>query len=259
VPAAPEIDVAVRAYRRSLEDDDADDTLAASSRALSACEEDPCARAAVAPYGFGRAYDRALPAFVERAWLSRAKVAFAGLQAGHAALGAPAEVLFARAADDLGAPWPERPVVVDVISEAPPLGPRALVPMALATRSRCFTPTGRHARPDDSMQTARIIDCVLVHALLGARQPTALRIALAAELGVREGERAFTLVVIHAVAALVGAWGPRHVSVYRASAHAVEAEALEWLRREWRNGRREPAPIFAARFADVYRASRPSK
>jgi hypothetical protein len=257
-----ELEPAQRAYVRSLQDDDEDAVLGRTTRALSACNDDRCSSAAVAAEGFGTPYDRALPFFVARSWRARASVAWTGIEASLAALGAigpPADALFGRAASDLGITWPDHPVVVDVVSEAPPVGRKGLLPVALATRGSCFmraSTTGR--RGDDRLDQARVLDCLLVHALLATRgdgtpYAGALHEALVRDLGEREGERAWSLLVIHSVAAIVTGWEPKHRSVYRRSAEAVEPSMLEWLAKQWRGATSEPLDAFAARYAARWR------
>jgi len=258
-----ELEPARRAYVRSLEDDDEDLLLARTTRALSECSDDRCSSTAVAPEGFGSSFDRALPSFVERAWLTRATTAWTALEAAHAVLGATgpaAEALFTRVAGDLGISWPDRAVPIDVVSEPPPLGRDALVPVALAARGRCFV---RERRPDDlpaeRVGRARILDCILVHALLAMRGPEltgTLHRTLVDALGPHDGERAWSLLAIHTTAAVVSGWEPRHRSVYRRSAAAVEGPMLEWLAKEWRGATGGEAPeAFAARYAARWRES----
>jgi hypothetical protein len=266
---APELEPTRRAYARSLQDDDEDLLLARTTRALSRCSDDRCANAAVAAEGFGRSYERALPFFVAQAWLSRAGPAWIGIEASHAALGAigPAgDALCARAASDLGVTWPDHAVPVDVVSEAPPVGRAALVPVTLATRGRCFVPDRSSGnRPDERVDRARILDCVLVHALLAAQQEGRLHAgpihaALVRDLGEHDGERAWSLLVIHSVAAIMTGWEPKHRSVYRRSAEAVERSMLEWLAAEWRGLRRDTRSSeddpFTARYVARWREPR---
>ncbi len=259
--APPELEPARRAYVRSFADDDEDLLLDRTTRALSACSDDRCASTAVAPEGFGHAFDRALPGFVERAWLPRASVAWTAIEAAHAVLGATgpaAEALFARAASDLGVTWPDSAVPVDIVSEAPPLGRRALVPVALSARGSGF------ARPRDQAAAervgrARLLDCILVHALLATRAPDhtgPIHQKLAKALGPHDGERAWSLLVTHAVAAVITGWEPRHRSVYRRSAEAVEAPMLDWLAKEWRGASSSDPDAFAARYATKWRELR---
>ena len=254
-----ELDPARRAYARSLQDDDEDLLLERTTRALSACSDDRCASTAVSPEGFGRAFDRVLPVFVERAWMARASTAWKAVEAAYAVLGATgagAEALFARAATDLGLTWPDEAVPVDVVSETPPVGRRALFPIALGARGSCFTrPRAPDELPAERVGRARILDCVLVHALLGVRDPEhagVLRRDLSSALGPHAGERAWALLVVHAASAVVTGWEPRHRSAYRRSAEAVEAQMLDWLAKEWRTGPDAPAgyrSAFAARYA----------
>jgi hypothetical protein len=250
----PELDPAKRAYTRSLQDDDQDVLVERTTRALSACSDDRCASAALASEGFGRSYERALPAFIARSWLGRASSAWIGIEAAHGALeavGPAVDVLLTRVASDLGTSWPDGGVTVDVVSEAPPVGRAALAPIAFAAHGRCFL---RDPQGDERANQARILDCLLVHALLATAEPRGtLHDAMVRELGDRDGERAWSLLVIHAVAAVVTGWTPKHRSVYRRSAEAAEQALLDWLAREWPKARIDGLPTFGARFAAQWR------
>lgn len=266
----PELRAAVNAYKRSLKDDDNDEILQRSTRALSACTDDRCAGGALDLEGFGRGFVRALPVFLETHWLARAKTAWVGVEAAHAAMAERGDTLTAlhtRVAGDLGVRLPadtDRSIRIDVVSETPPVGREAFLPIALATRGRCFTSEQeqlRQGHPAPSEQRehvhhARILDCVLVHALLNADAVTPIRVALVQLLGNKQGERAWTLLVIHAVAATVTGWEPRHLSVYRRSATAVEPQMLEWLVQQW-HGRPSGDPDdFPKRYAAQWRDTR---
>ncbi len=145
-----------------------------------------------------------------------------------------------------------------------PVGRHALVPVALAARGRCFTrPRAADELPAERVGRARILDCILIHALLAIRAPEltgAIHRGLVVALGPDDGERAWSLLVIHAAAAVVTGWEPRHRSVYRRSAEAVEAPMLEWLAREWRGGSGAEAPAtFASRYAARWREAHATK
>lgn len=264
----PALETARLAYARSLRDDDDDVLLERTARALSACADDRCSSTAVASEGFGHAYDRALPHFVARTWADRASAAWVGLEASRAVLGAigpAADAIFTRAASDLGLTWPDHPVPISVVSEAPPVGRAALAPVALSTRGRCFfrdRATGRG--PDEGVDQARILDCLLVHALSAVQGEDAalagpLHDTLVRELGPHDGERAWSLLIIHSAATIVTGWEPKHRSVHRRSAEAVELSMLEWLAKEWRGARAEPLDAFAARYAARWREVHPAK
>ncbi|HVH41289.1 MAG TPA: hypothetical protein VM925_03070 [Labilithrix sp.] len=254
----PELEPAKQAYARSLHNDDEDGLLGRITRALSACEDDRCASAAVSAEGFGTAYDRVLPGFVARSWLGRASTAWSGIEGARAAMEAvpSVDVLFARAAGAVGARWPEHPVIVDIVSEAPPVGRSALAPTALASRGRCFV---REQREDERVNHARILDCLLVHALLALqvedRGP--LHDVLVRELGARDGDRAWTLLVVHAVATTVAGLERRHRSVYRRSAGVVEPVILDWLVREWPRAE-DGLEAFGLRFVTQWREGHPA-
>ncbi len=255
---APELEAARAAYRRSFEDDDADDLLARTTRKLASCSDDRCAMKAVASESFGKQYARALPAFATTRWRDRATTAWIGIEIAHAALGTPAaEALFERAAAELGLRWPDRPVPVDFVSEAPPLGRAAIVPAALATKSGCFVAARGSNRneKDRVIADARVIDCVLVHALLAAPEAARgpLHDTLVRELGEREGSRAWSLVVVHGAAAVVTGWEPKHRSVHRRAAEAAEGTMLDWLAKEWRGASAEPIDAFATRYVARWR------
>jgi hypothetical protein len=253
----PDLEPARRAYARSLAKDDQDELVDRTTRAMARCEDERCAIAAVAAEGFGSSFARALPTFEARGWIVRGKTASVGLEAAKSALGSVdgAEALLLRAASDLGMTLPERALPVAVVSEAPPVGRDALAPAVLATRSRCFMQDGATRDRSLSRDHARMLDCIFVHALLATDERGTLHDALVRELGERTGKRAWSLLVIHAVAAVVTAWDPRHRSVYRRSAEAVEREMLEWLATQWRG---KPTNEFAAEYVARWRAIHPT-
>jgi hypothetical protein len=221
---------------------DDDDALTASFEALSRCETHACVARAEPELA------DALPWFVFARWRTRATAAWAGIEATHAALASPpGEALLARAANDLGTSFVE-PAVVDVVSEAPPPRARTLVPRVLAARGSCFARMERDA--DRAVADARTLDCALVHVLLGAHGG-AVAHTLVEKLGAREGPRAHAMMVVHVVASLVRSFEHRHVSVYLRSARAVDPTRMDWLAKEWSEGR-EPPAAFAARFAAAY-------
>ena len=89
-------------------------------------------------YPLGNELTRALPDFAAIHVSERATAACAGIEAAHASMGPASEALLTTATTSLGITWPEAAIVVDVVAEAPPPSRTALVPMTLATRSRCF-------------------------------------------------------------------------------------------------------------------------
>ncbi len=270
------LEPARRAYKRSLEGDDDDALLARTAQALSSCSDDRCAREAVASTGFGYAYERALPFFMARHWLERASAAWVGVEASQAALtgangwdgwnGSPGEALLTRAGSELGVVWPDRPIAVDVVSESPPPGRAALISVALAARGSCFVrprSAGRRVAGFDTneetgnVQFARILDCIIVRALVEPSVRSPLRSLLVRELGRTDGERAYALVVVQTVAAVVTGWESRHVSVDRRSSAVAETHIAEWLLREWRGARSEPPEALGARLVATWLLSHP--
>lgn len=240
------LDAARNDYVRALQDDAEDIVLTRSTAALVACDDVRCAGAALASEPFGERFRQALPDFTAIYWSERATAAWAGIEAAHASLGPASEQLLANATASLGITWPEAPVVVDVVAGAPPPSRAALVPMALSTRSRCFV---RGRKEDLSLGDARLLDCVLVHALIHAQSSS--RDELVRRLGPRDGERAFTLLVIHAAAVLVTGLERKHVSIYRHGAATVEPDRLAWLSTQW-VATREPPGTFAIRYAAMW-------
>lgn len=248
----PAIGAAVRAYRRSIEDDDDDEIVSVIGKRLAACATDACAAEALALRGFGRSYERALPVFIERHWLERATATWAGVEAAHAAIaGGPiAEALLDRARADLGIVSTSQ-LDVDFVSRTPPVGREALIPSAISARGSCFRreldePKGQTG---DHLANARLLDCLLVRLLLASQPSSPL---LSSKLGEKNGTRAWALLVIHAAAAIVTGWEPRHVSVDRRSARAVESRTLEWLAREWRGARGESPDAFIQRYVEAW-------
>ena len=103
------------------------------------------------------------------------------------------------------------------------------------------------------MRNARVSECVLVQALMPVATRSRLFDAIARELPEREAERAWALVVVHAVAATLTAWAPEHVSPMRKSALAVERAVLTWLADHWRErARGEDIDVFAKRYAESF-------
>jgi len=250
-----ELDAAARAYAVALERDEADELLGRTTRTLAACTDEACARRAVAGAPFESPFAAALPVFLGQPWAERAALARSGVEAARVTLGAvEGEVLLRRVRTDLAFADEEETLVVDVVADAPPAGREAPIRASLAARGSCFV---REKNESARIEDARIVDCVLAYALLAASRRSELHDALVAELGAREGETAWSLVVVHAVAAVVTAWEARHVSVLRRSALAVRREDMEWLAREWpARMRGEPAASFARRFAAAMKAPR---
>jgi hypothetical protein len=238
---------AARAYARSLEHDEADLELERVTGALSNCADATCAEKAVAPFGFGSAYTRLLPSFLTTKWQERAVIAWAGIEASHAALGPEADALFDRVAHDLGFAWPPEPAVVPVVAETPAPGPVALVRVALDARGGCFV---RHARDSERLRAARVVDCLMTRAIFSLGPTCAIRSTLLRDLDAGSAERAWRLLVIHVVAATVTGWEPRHGSVYRQSSMAVEPRTLEFLTKAWPS---ENEAAFAAKYVAHWR------
>jgi hypothetical protein len=143
-----------------------------------------------------------------------------------------AELALAR---DLAVHFPDEPVVVAIVSESPPAGRAALAPPTLAARGSCFV----RGKADPAA-------CVLTHAFFQLARASDLRRMLDRHLDPAAAERAWKLLVIHAVAAAT----PKHVSPLRASAMVVAPGPLAWLEKEWpARVRGEPIESFAARFA----------
>ncbi len=251
----PELDGAARAYREALADDDRDDTLTRTARALETCEDERCARAAVTGTRFAQAYLSALPAFLARHWTERATVTRAGIEVARAALGAEVEPILKRLAQDLAIDWPSAPVAVDIVGDAPAPARDAPIRMLLATQGSCFAGASQEAT---SVRDARITDCVIAYALLRLDHRSALATALTAELratgGGEDAARAWTALVVHAVATTVTGIEPKHTSAMRRSAAAAMPREMAWLAAEWPSRMHgEPAAAFAKRYASALR------
>jgi hypothetical protein len=111
------------------------------------------------------------------------------------------------------------------------------------------------------MHDARVVDCVLAYAALRLASRSDLARALGRELGARgmagDLDRAWTALVVHAVATTVSAWEPKHASVLRQSAASVMPEIMAWLAAEWPSRLRgapadDLAKRYAAALADAY-------
>jgi hypothetical protein len=250
----PELDAAARGYADALADDDRDEALARTTRALEPCEDEKCARAAVAGSRFATSYLAALPAFLERGWTDQAEIARASIETARSALGDEADALIARVAQDLAIEWPASPAIVHVVANAHEPGREALVRVSLAARSSCFA-----SEPEETprMHDARIVACVLTYAALRLEPRSALAVALGRELTARgrssELHRAWTALVVHAVATTIAGWEPKHRAVLRRSAASVVPGAMAWLAREWPSRMRgEPVDSLAKRYADAW-------
>jgi hypothetical protein len=242
--ATPEL---VGAYARGLAKDEDDALLARTSAALGSCTDDTCTRRALEGTPFATPFAAALGPFVAREWTAFATTSRQGVEAVLAAFGPEADALALRVARDLAMTWPEQRVAVDVVTSAIPPGRAAPIPAVLSARGRCFM---RDRRETDRMHSARIVDCVLVYALLGQRERSDIGRELGRALPGEEARRAWTLLVVQAVAATVGAWEPKHDAVLARSAAAVSRPAMSWLADAW--GSRtsgESASSFAARYA----------
>lgn len=279
----PELERAARAYARALKDDDRDLRLASATRALAACGDPRCAQKALAGSPFAEAFAEAWPVFYARRWGGRVEAGRGAVERARTATRAELDgvAVARRVAKDLdlgpGGEWPEgaSPLpVVDVVVDAPRAGREALVrAVGLGARGTCFVKAKedpvagalmealgakREKKAEEEtlrMQHARILDCVLGHAAMGMKGR--MRDVLVRELGEEEGERAFEVMALHAVAAVVTAWEPKHVSALRQSAAAVEPRAMGWLKDEWAARMRgEDAAAFAARYAAAWACAR---
>ena len=163
------------------------------------------------------------------------------------------EALVTALARDLAIEWPATPPSVDFVAAAPEPGRDAPIRVLLGARGSCFT---RQRGDSHSVHAARIVDCVLGYATLRLDGRSALAVELDRELAARgktnERGRAWTALVVHAVAATVSTWEPRHASALRRSTAAVMPAVMEWLTREWPARLRGEAPSsFAKRYVDA--------
>lgn len=249
---APELASAVRDYATVLEKDDRDETLWMSTRALAPCVDERCAREALLGTPYAKPFLAALPVFLEKHWTARAAVARGGIEVARAAIGPELEPLVQRLARDLAIDWPAEGVPVDIVSVAPEAGREAPIQAVMGARGGCFANANANANAGEStrVQDARVLDCVLAYAAAATGGRSALASALVSEVAREEASRAWIAVVVHAAAATMTGWEPRHVSVLRRSATAVMPEVMEWLLREWPSRMRgEPVAQFAKRYA----------
>jgi hypothetical protein len=268
----PEIAAAVPAYERSLANDDDGVIFDRAARRLAECANDACALQATEPEGFGRTYARALPVFTSKYWFDSASDAWVGIEASHAALtGGPAsEALLSLTMKDLGIASKgavrdpnsdtdsEQSRAIDFVSRTPPTPHDALFSFPISARGSCFRrpKTSKNADEDSRIASANLLGCIITRLLV--LDPTVKKNApahaiLVKELGDRDGERAFNLLLVHASAVIVTNWEPRHVSVDRMSARAVEEKTLHWLAQEWRGTKTEAADVFAQRYAAAWK------
>jgi hypothetical protein len=221
------------------------------------CETDPCAIAAVREDPLGATFVARLPAFLANEWQERASSTRGAIDRARAAIGPELEPLVLRLASDLALEWPPSPAPVEVVADAPSPSRRAILPIALAANGSCFVAFHEEGM---AVRNARILDCVLVYATL----PLAARSRIYAEIersvGAERATRAWTVLVVHAVAALVTGFEPRHSSVLRQSANVVAPKTLSWLAAHWaahanRTRRREGAEAFAADYVEALESS----
>lgn len=142
-------------------------------------------------------------------WEKRSAVTWAGIERATAAFDERAEAVLVTLARDLGLDLGGS-ATVDFVAESPPAGRHALLTPFLAARGPCF------------VNNTRIVDCVVVRALLSVPRPSGF------------SERFFTILVAHAVAAVMTNLDPKHESVDRRAIAATEPEVLEYVTREWR-------------------------
>jgi hypothetical protein len=192
-------------------------------RALADDEDDAVVRD---PSALANVLHRAEPHFT-REWERRSRITWAAIERASSVTDDQAEGVLVSLAKDLGITWRETPIV-DFVAESPPAGRRALLTPFLAARGPCF------------VNPTRIVDCVAVRALLSGERPSGF------------SERFFTILVVHAVAAVMTAIDPTHESVDRRAIAAVEPEVLAFVTREW------PTPVTPEleRRAPASRASR---
>jgi hypothetical protein len=250
----PALQGAARAYHDVLLDDVRDELVTRTARVLATCEDARCAEAAVRGTRFAKPYLDALPGFLAQHWKGRATLSRMAVEGALGALG-PEEVapLVRRLSQDLAIEWPSEPVMVDVVGDAPAAAGGAPIRMLLATHGGCFAGAARETR---RVHDARILDCVLAYAALRLDSRSALATGLDKELctlgRADELGRAWTALVVHAVAATVAGLEPTHTSPLHRSASAAMPGAMEWLAHEWpARMRGEQSADFAKRYAEA--------
>jgi hypothetical protein len=239
----PELESSMLDYEAALAGDTDHAAFARSEAALETCTTEACARDTLAGSPFAKPLSDAHASFVARRWGDAVESELRAVEAARGAFGPEADAILDRVAHDLGIDWPPAPVTIAIVDQAPSPPGRALLPVALAARGGCFVTLSRDGKEEDRrVHDARIVDCVVTRAILALTSKSRLRAALP---NGGAGDRAFTLVVVHAVAATVTGWERRHASAYRQSAAAVEPDALAWLAEHWRE-RANGEPIGAS-------------
>lgn len=250
----PELDPSARGYASALEGDDRDELLGRVAHALARCDDERCARAAVIGTPLAPAYLAALPGFLERHWTERAAAARDALEVARAAMPPETDSLVTALARDLAIDWPlSPPPAVDVVAAAPEPGRDAPIRALLGAHGGCFV---KERKESEHVHDARIVDCVLGYAALGLDDRSELAVAIDRALVARgkrsELGRAWTALVVHAVAVTVASWEPRHASSLRRSTAVVVPETMEWLAREWpARLRGEAVASFAKRYVEA--------
>jgi hypothetical protein len=218
-PLSPEFEPARAAYARVLADDEDDAVLRDTS-------DDTLTK-----FGLANVFHRAERHFAPE-WERRSRITWAAIERASSVLDDQADGVLVSLAKDLGISWRDT-ATVDVVAESPPAGRKALLTPFLAARGPCF------------VNHARIVDCVVVRALLSGERPSGF------------SERFFTILVVHAVAAVMTRIEPKHESVDRRAIAAVEPELLAFITAEWRSaeGNQTVTPELERR-APASRASR---
>jgi hypothetical protein len=238
---------AARAYAKVRDDED-DAELARTTHALASCADDACARRALAGTPWEQPFGEALAPFAARGWGDALERTFRVVDEIRSAFGPEGEAIAVRAMHDLAIPVDAAPVTVPVVLAAPSPRGNALLPIALAARSGCFV---GEKDETERMQTTRINDCVVTRAMIAYAPRSGVFRALARRLPPAEAERAYTLVAVHAVAAIALAWSPKHLAVHRMSAAAASPKEMAWLAKNWD----APADVdaFTERFVEALR------
>lgn len=184
------------------------EALDSTTRSVAACKDDRCALGLLDPTAA-----EAFPWFIANEWDERAKISWRAIERAHAEWSPEGEAVLVRLSHDLAT----QAGAIDVVSTR-----TAPLPL-LAGRGPCFTKDG-------------ILDCLVVRSLLAGESP--LRASF--------GDRLWTVLVVHAVAAVFTRLEPRHASVDRQAVSASEPAMLDFVTSEWHGG--VVTPDLATRF-----------
>lgn len=223
-------------YTRIFADTHTDSLARRTTKALAACEDRACAKAALGPSGLGEAFDLALPWFTTQAWGPIFARTDKGLSRLRAALPETMPHLVSELFEQLGAKAP--PLVrLDVVHASTRYRDDPYAPLALEDGKTCMR--------GDEPNKASALACALYQIALDAREdvPFAKRLEEASTPSAEGEDEARERARAHHAYAIFAAHAARLVTraVYKESREAFteallegEAEAASTLAKHWK-------------------------